>query len=577
MQVKKFLALLMSAALALAVLAGCGRAVYSSQAVSAANKAQTSVDFTTSTELDNALRKAVQAGDDMTVIRNALLEELGYQNAAYFSAGGINGARTGQHAVQVYRVAGSASASAESIAKEIANVLNALRSGGEYTGCISMVSYNGSYYIAIDLTIVKAPTGSSSGGDDEPVPEPSKLSITINNASVEFIVDGAPVMFTDGNGNSYTVQISEGPNGAFTATIVTRPTGHYEATVKADGTVISPDSDGMTYTVANVTGNTNLEVTFEDPGYTVDANNKYTVWSAQGLQAWADAGVKQNADCTLTEDITLTSWNAVGSGFGTPKTYAGTFDGGGNTIFLRNCNGGGLFSNIANGGVVKNVTVDLQGTVLSNPYGATGGIANSNYGTIQNCTVKNGTIRADNLAGGGIAGRNYSTVKDCAVINCTIESSNGSTYPGGIIGVTMEKSDVTGCCVIDSEVSAPNYAGGIVGNHRYGAVTSCCFADGTVSCKNGKRSIVGLTSSTVQIFYCYWSGTLEFFDEENANYPVTEYDGIRVTDGDWSSAISEMNLNGGNFILDGGRPALNAGTTNSPAQQLLDAARLFGF
>ena len=75
MQVKKFLALLLSAALALAVLAGCGRAVYSSQAVSAANKAQTSVDFTTSTELDNALRKAVQAGDDMTVIRNALLEE----------------------------------------------------------------------------------------------------------------------------------------------------------------------------------------------------------------------------------------------------------------------------------------------------------------------------------------------------------------------------------------------------------------------------------------------------------------------------------------------------------------------
>lgn len=166
MQAKKVLTLLLSAALALAVLAGCGRTVYSSQAVSAANKAQTGVDFATSTELDNALRKAVQAGDDMTVIRNALLEELGYQNAAYFSASGVNTARTGQHAVQVYRVAGSASASADSIAKEIANVLNALRSGGEYTGNISMVSHDGSYYIAVDLTIVKAPTGSSSGGDD---------------------------------------------------------------------------------------------------------------------------------------------------------------------------------------------------------------------------------------------------------------------------------------------------------------------------------------------------------------------------------------------------------------------------
>lgn len=190
MYVKKLCKLLLPLVLALGLLAGCGRAVYSSRAVSAVNKAQTVVSFTTSTELDNALRKAVQAGSDLTAVRDALLKELEYSDAAYFSVSGVRSARAGQHAVQVYRVSGGASAAAECAAKEIASVLKALRTGGEYTGCISMVKYDGSYYIAVDLTIVKqAPSSSSSsdGGDEEPS-EPTAQSIAVSGLEKTYTV-----------------------------------------------------------------------------------------------------------------------------------------------------------------------------------------------------------------------------------------------------------------------------------------------------------------------------------------------------------------------------------------------------
>lgn len=190
MYVKKLCKLLLPLVLALGLLAGCGRAVYSSRAVSAVNKAQTVVSFTTSTELDNALRKAVQAGSDLTAVRDALLKELEYSDAAYFSVSGVRSARAGQHAVQVYRVSGGASAAAECAAKEIASVLKALRTGGEYTGCISMVKYDGSYYIAVDLTIVKqAPSSSSSsdGGDEEPS-EPTAQSIAVSGLKKTYTV-----------------------------------------------------------------------------------------------------------------------------------------------------------------------------------------------------------------------------------------------------------------------------------------------------------------------------------------------------------------------------------------------------
>ena len=161
-RMKKLTALFVSAALVLALLAGCGT-LHSRKIASALNAIQKILQVETSDELDNALRQVVQAGGDLTTIRNALLDALDQKDAVYFSRNGIRSARTGQHAIQVYKVTGgSASNAAKQVAQNIADILVYLYTSGEYQGTVSMVEKDGDYYIAIDLTIVKA--GNSSGG-----------------------------------------------------------------------------------------------------------------------------------------------------------------------------------------------------------------------------------------------------------------------------------------------------------------------------------------------------------------------------------------------------------------------------
>lgn len=161
-RMKKLMALFVSAALVLALLAGCGT-LHSRKIASALNAIQKILQVETSDELDNALRQAVQAGGDLTTIRNALLDALDQKDAVYFSRNGIRSAHTGQHAIQVYKVTGgSASNAAKQVAQNIADILVYLYTNGEYQGTVSMVEKDGDYYIAIDLTIVKA--GNSGGG-----------------------------------------------------------------------------------------------------------------------------------------------------------------------------------------------------------------------------------------------------------------------------------------------------------------------------------------------------------------------------------------------------------------------------
>ena len=67
MYLKKCLALLVSAALVLTLLAGCGT-LHSRKIASALNAIQKILQVETSDELDNALRQAVQAGGDLTTL-----------------------------------------------------------------------------------------------------------------------------------------------------------------------------------------------------------------------------------------------------------------------------------------------------------------------------------------------------------------------------------------------------------------------------------------------------------------------------------------------------------------------------
>ena len=146
-----------------------------------------------------------------------------------------------------------------------------------------------------------------------------------------------------------------------------------------------------------------------------DGGSKYIVSSPAALKAWATE-VQRNPslNCTLAADIDLT-----GSEWAPIQGYAGTFDGNGKTITGLTINKStesnvGLFASIAQGGTVKNLTLDDVDITAGANVGA---IAGENRGTIENCSVSGSvTGSSDNSFVGGIAGWHYrGDITDSAV------------------------------------------------------------------------------------------------------------------------------------------------------------------
>ena len=162
----------------------------------------------------------------------------------------------------------------------------------------------------------------------------------------------------------------------------------------------------------------------EDLGYIYDnTTNTYTVYNADGLLAWNEAAQNDlTIGCTLTADIDLTgkTWSPIDQ-YGI-SGYQGVFDGQGHCItelaittddpYGENA---ALFDGIGGNGKVKNLQlVNVNFNVIQ--YGASGGIATTNYGTITACWF-NGTLSGQNATGGpsfgGIAAHNYGIVSAC--------------------------------------------------------------------------------------------------------------------------------------------------------------------
>lgn len=191
----------------------------------------------------------------------------------------------------------------------------------------------------------------------------------------------------------------------------------------------------------------------EDLGYNYDTTTKtYTVYNADGLLAWNEAAQSDlSINCTLTADIDLTgkTWSPIDQ-YGI-SGYQGVFDGQGHCItglaittddpYGENA---ALFDGIGGNGEVKNLQlVNVDFNVIQ--YGASGGIATTNYGTITACSVT-GKIAAANGGVGGIATSNIGTITACW-FNGTLSGQNAT---GG-----------------------PSFGG--IAAHNYGIVSACCW------------------------------------------------------------------------------------------------------
>ena len=245
----------------------------------------------------------------------------------------------------------------------------------------------------------------------------------------------------------------------------------------ANGWSVTADLQTRTVTVTAAGGNALLRVTLirndgseltasrivSWQGYTIDeATKTYTVYTPQGLLAWADDFLNYN--CTLAADIDMS-----GQTWPERVNLTGTFDGAGHTISNLNVTDmspAGFIASLANGGTVKNLLlVDANINGSSNIGGITGDI----HGTVIACAVSGCTFSGDYQAG-GIAGmvNDSGSVTACYATSCTFELENTMTYghiagdvDGGNINACYYDGDGEGIGDDDTDASATRVDGNI--------------------------------------------------------------------------------------------------------------------
>lgn len=215
MQARKILALLLSAVLALAMLAGCSGANHARVAASAANVAQgenQQIEFVTDSKLTRALRVAVEKGESLTAIRQTMLDELGL-DAVNFTVSGMRTVKSGQYAAQVYLQTGeNASAAATAAASEIYSVIRRLPADGSYTGSIAMIQTDAGYYVAALVYVVDAGTSSNDDDDEPAAPVLERIGVTENPSVMTYVVGQTfdptgmvvTAYYSDGSSNDVT-------------------------------------------------------------------------------------------------------------------------------------------------------------------------------------------------------------------------------------------------------------------------------------------------------------------------------------------------------------------------------------
>lgn len=163
MHARKLLSLLLSALLAVTVLAGCsGRSDFSKEVVAAANNAQNTVTFKTDSQLTRALQDALADNVQTSDVRDAMAADQSLQALL-----------TDGYRLDVFAVnADSAKNAAEIIAQNILKIIAGKKSEGK----IAMVLANNGYYYAVVLTYQE----NSGENDDPPIAIPTVTDITVS-------------------------------------------------------------------------------------------------------------------------------------------------------------------------------------------------------------------------------------------------------------------------------------------------------------------------------------------------------------------------------------------------------------
>ena len=445
MQIRKWLALLVSAALALSLLAGCGNGSKALSDVIAdlLSGQYANVTVEIDPDLEGDLRQAVHEGETDAEIRAALEKILG--SGVSFRL--IGDGQQGDSAFDLILYPGNdPDAAARSAFTEWNKVFGSLPRDGQYTAQIAMIETENGYAILVQATVDKA----ASRDDDDDEPE-------------DLVVKGT--------GFTYNVTkntITVGPDGGETNGLQEL---FFDADV--DDKVEAARADGFAGVTITLAANTPYTVSntfttaFKGILKGESPTNKATVTlqnDCDGLFAQIgkeDGGPDDNGKVeNITFDVQTTITN----------TYA---DRGGSCV--AGAVAGSNHGNITNCDVTINSGYTIQATTSESSSANAGGLVGYNDGTITACTVTingsitdrtvtiNGSISATSGSvanAGGIAGDNEGEGKIEGNSQVTLNS-------GGSI-----QAQATGTWSVSAS------AGGLVGQNT-GTVTKTATYSGT--------------------------------------------------------------------------------------------------
>lgn len=244
------------------------------------------------------------------------------------------------------------------------------------------------------------------------------------------------------------------------------------------------------------------------PFGTGTATNPWRIVNTTMFMAYRSSGTSPNTSgeySVIVSDLSLGTFNSTATGLN------GIIDGNNREITFYSTGSYALFSSVASGAEVKdlsiNATIDGSSVSSGNYYAIFG---SQNTGVIKNITVLSGSSIQGNYYPGTLINRNVSG----QIINCTVNASvnsDGENYCGGIAG--SNDGTISGSTFTGSVLSNGNhYAGGIAGIGS-GDIDNC-IVNGSVECWGQYvGGIFGYASSGATVDNCIVNASVTGHDD----------------------------------------------------------------
>ena len=473
MYLKKLLALLLSAALALSLLAGCGGESVARSLLALLDGKYANVSVEMDPDLEADLRQALSEteNDDEAAIRAALETLLGSTITFRYLGEG----QQGDTAFDLIFYAGAdPDKAAQSAYSQWNGTFSNLPDDGLYTAALAQVQTENGVWLLVQATVDKAGTVDKPDKDDDDDEPEKPYSVEIKDGTLKSVT----VNTSNGLENLFTKQ--EGEAQEITAA---RAGGFAGVTIEL--------AAGETYTV-----NQQLATAFKGTLQGEDETNKATINITGGNGLFQQ--IENNG---RVENITFDVQTKIE-----------------NTYIISRYTRAGAVAGLNNGTISNcDVTINAGYSITATNesiYVYTGGIAGENKGTISNCHVK-GSYSSDSSATADISA-SYAEYGSCV-------------YAGGIVGFntgTVDEYCSVSCCKIEAGQNGDYiFAGGIVGRNDYGSTVDCGSAEGCyITATVGTYTFTATDGNPTDYSQGNGSGSAgtKIGRDDNTSYPVGE-------------------------------------------------------